>query len=114
MRSLLPPADLAVLDGEVGTWLHASVADGLRPGVAGWHDDDLAFVADWGFALDGIDVPVLVAAGGEDLMVPLAHGEWLARHVPGATTIIDEAAGHLSLLAQVGRVHSWLLEHGQG
>ena len=112
MRTLLPPADVAVLDGELGTWLHASMADGLRPGVDGWLDDDLAFVRDWGFRLDAIRVPVLVMAGGQDLMVPLAHGTWLAHGVPGASTLIDEDAGHLSLLAGIGRAHTWLRQHG--
>jgi pimeloyl-ACP methyl ester carboxylesterase len=110
MATLLPPADLAVLTGELGAWLHDSMAEGLRPGTDGWFDDDLAFVADWGFALDDISVPVLVVAGGQDLMVPVAHGTWLARTVPGATAMLDEAAGHLSLLTQSGRVHTWLLD----
>jgi pimeloyl-ACP methyl ester carboxylesterase len=110
MRTLLPPADLAVLGGELGTWLHASMADGLRPGVDGWLDDDLAFVQPWGFSLDDIRVPVLVMAGGQDLMVPLDHGRWLAQAVPGASALVDDDAGHLSLLAGIGRAHSWLLQ----
>ncbi len=112
MRSLLPPADLAVLGGELGAWMHASMADGLRPGVDGWLDDDLAFVQPWGFSLDDVRVPVLVMVGGQDLMVPLAHGTWLGRAVPGASTLMDDDAGHLSLLAGVGRAHTWLLQHG--
>lgn len=110
MRTLLPPADLAVLGGELGTWLHASMADGLRAGVDGWLDDDLAFVQPWGFALDDVRVPVLVMAGGQDLMVPVGHGAWLAQHVPGAAALVDDDAGHLSLLAGIGRAHTWLLE----
>ena len=111
MRSLLPPADVAVLSGELGSWLHASMADGLRPGVDGWLDDDLAFVQDWGFTLDEVRTPVLVMAGGQDLMVPVAHGSWLAEALPTATPMIDPEAGHLSLLAGIGRAHTWLLEH---
>jgi pimeloyl-ACP methyl ester carboxylesterase len=110
MRTLLPPADLAVLGGELGTWLHASMAEGLRPGVDGWLDDDLAFVQPWGFSLDDLRVPVLVMAGGQDLMVPLDHGSWLARAVPGASVLVDDDAGHLSLLAGIGRAHTWLRE----
>jgi pimeloyl-ACP methyl ester carboxylesterase len=110
MRTLLPPADLAVLGGELGTWLHASMAEGLRPGVDGWLDDDLAFVQPWGFSLDDLRVPVLVMAGGQDLMVPLDHGTWLARAVPGASVLVDDDAGHLSLLPGIGRAHTWLRE----
>ena len=110
MRSLLPPSDVAVLTGELGEWLHASMARGLATGTDGWLDDDLAFVGDWGFSLADVRVPVLVMAGAHDLMVPLGHATWLAHHVPGATTMIDDAAGHLSLLTGIGRVHGWLLD----
>ncbi len=110
MRSLLPPSDLAVLTGELGAWLHASMAGGLATGTDGWLDDDLAFAGDWGFSLADVRVPVLVMAGAQDLMVPLGHATWLAHHVPGATTMIDDAAGHLSLLTGIGRVHGWLLD----
>jgi pimeloyl-ACP methyl ester carboxylesterase len=65
--------------------------------VDGWLDDDLAFVADWGFALADISVPVFVWQGSEDLMVPFAHGEWLVRHVPGATAHLEADEGHLSI-----------------
>ncbi len=44
-------------------------------------------------------------------MVPLDHGTWLAHGVPGASTLIDEDAGHLSLLAGIGRAHAWLRQH---
>ena len=38
----------------------------------------------WGFDVAGIDVPVSIWQGGDDLMVPGAHGRWLAEHVAGA------------------------------
>lgn len=64
-------------------------------GVWGWVDDDLAVVRPWGFEVDEIDVPVLVRYGVEDVLVPPAHGEWLAANVPGCVVQVDEAAGHL-------------------
>jgi hypothetical protein len=30
-------------------------------------------------------------------MVPFAHGEWLVRHVPGATAHLEAGEGHLSI-----------------
>ena len=64
-------------------------------GVAGWVDDDLAFVKPWGFAVDRITVPVLVRYGATDVLVPPTHGEWLAANVPGCVVKLDDTAGHL-------------------
>lgn len=109
MRSLLPPADLAVLTGERAEFLHAWMTSGLQPGCVGWLDDDLAFTRPWGFALDTIEVPLLVMQGEQDLMVPFGHGRWLAAALPGAETVLSADDGHLTLLEDIGRVHSWLL-----
>ena len=114
MSTLLPPADLAVFDGESAEFLHAWLTTGLRDGYHGWYDDDLAFVRDWGFALADITVPVLVVHGEQDLMVPFAHGRWLTDQLPGAESMLSANDGHLTLLSDIGRVHDWLLAHGGG
>jgi pimeloyl-ACP methyl ester carboxylesterase len=54
-------------------------------------------VTDWGFRLDDGRVPVAVWQGGQDRMVPYAHGEWLAEHVAGAEPHLLPDEGHLSL-----------------
>jgi pimeloyl-ACP methyl ester carboxylesterase len=64
-------------------------------GVGGWVDDDLAVLRPWGFELDQIAVPVLVRYGATDVLVPPAHGAWLAENVPGCVVKVDEVAGHL-------------------
>ncbi len=97
MATLLPDVDRAVLTAEFGEDMVANFAEGLRTGVDGWVDDDLSFVAPWGFSLAEIDVPTFVWQGSEDLMVPFAHGQWLAAHVPGATARLQQAEGHLSI-----------------
>ena len=97
MATLLPDVDRAALTAEFGEDMAASFAEALRTGVDGWVDDDLAFVAPWGFTLDEITVPTFVWQGSEDLMVPFAHGQWLAAHVPGATAHLLQGEGHLSI-----------------
>jgi pimeloyl-ACP methyl ester carboxylesterase len=49
----------------------------------------------WGFDLQRISIPVLVRYGATDVLVPPAHGEWLAAHVPGCVVKVDREAGHL-------------------
>jgi pimeloyl-ACP methyl ester carboxylesterase len=64
-------------------------------GVGGWVDDDLAIVQPWGFDVAQISVPVLVRYGASDVLVPAAHGDWIAAHVPGCVVKVDHVAGHL-------------------
>jgi pimeloyl-ACP methyl ester carboxylesterase len=77
----------------------------------GWLDDDLAFIGPWGFDLAAVAVPTLLWQGRQDLMVPAAHGEWLAAHVPGIEAHLSDDDGHLSIEERrIGDVHTWLLE----
>ena len=64
-------------------------------GVWGWVDDDLAFLQPWGFDVRDISVPVLIEYGETDVLVPAAHGEWLAANVPDCVVKIDDEAGHM-------------------
>ena len=64
-------------------------------GVGGWVDDELAFTQPWGFDLSAISVPVLIRYGLTDVLVPPAHGEWLAANVPGCIVEIEGTGGHM-------------------
>ena len=108
--SLLGPADLAVIPGELAEHLHAGVVG--TGGVDGWLDDDLAFVAPWGFALETISVPVLIRAGEQDKFLTADHSRWLGEHIPGAEVRISPDDGHLTLYEHaIPEVHAWLLGH---
>jgi len=97
MQSLLPDVDRAALTGEFGEDMAAAFREGLRTSIDGWLDDDLAFARPWGFSLAEISVPTMIWQGSEDLMVPFAHGRWLASRLPAAATHLEDGEGHLSV-----------------
>ncbi len=99
LGDLLSDADREALTGELAEHLSESTARGLAHGVWGWFDDDVAHLGPWGFELASIEPPVTVWHGRQDRFVPVAHGEWLARHVPGAQARVLPEHGHLSLFA---------------
>jgi pimeloyl-ACP methyl ester carboxylesterase len=107
--SLLPDVDRRTLTGGFAATVAASFRRSVATGIAGWRDDDLAFLRDWGFPLGG--APVTVWQGGQDRMVPYPHGEWLAAHLPGARVHLLPDEGHLSLLVgAAGRILDELVE----
>ncbi len=101
MGSLLPQADRACLAGEMGDDLVLGFRESTSTGVDGWVDDDLAFIRPWGFDPATITVPVSLWQGDVDLMVPLAHGRWLAERMPRAAVHLRPGEGHLSIWSAV-------------
>lgn len=88
----LPESDLAQLEKhKLAQAAHTLTA--LAPGVDGWVDDILALAGPWGFDLGDIRVPVRLEYGRDDSLVPAAHGDWLAAHIPGVEVHIVDA-GH--------------------
>jgi pimeloyl-ACP methyl ester carboxylesterase len=113
LGDLVSDVDRAALTGEYAEHLHSTLRDAVRQGVWGWLDDDLALVRPWGFDLDAIRVPVTVWHGAQDRFVPLAHGQWLAEHVPGARARLLSDHGHHSLsVAHYGAVLDDLVSAG--
>lgn len=74
LSSILPPVDKKVLLGsdELGNYFLHSSWEGLKNGVDGWVDDDLAFLTPWGFSLSEIKVPVFLYHGEQDKMCPFS------------------------------------------
>ena len=82
-------------------------------GVFGWVDDTLAFAAPSGFAPQLITIPVLIAYGRDDVLVPPSHGDWLAANVPTAAVVVSEHGSHLPSdpAAEIAGNMAWL-RHG--
>jgi pimeloyl-ACP methyl ester carboxylesterase len=110
MGDLISEADQDALRGELAEYIASSFRAGLSRGIAGWRDDDLAFVRDWGFSplAPGDAAPVAIWQGDQDRMVPYAHGEWLARHIPAARAHLMVGGGHLTM--QFDEIFDDLLE----
>ena len=94
---LIGDSDKKALTPEVAEADAKSFRRALSKGYYGWLDDDLAFVQRFGFDLEKIEKPVLVWQGDDDFMVPKAHSEWLAKHIPTATLNFVPGHGHISL-----------------
>jgi pimeloyl-ACP methyl ester carboxylesterase len=112
LGDLASAADKAAVTGEFADYLAASFRAAVAGGVAGWRDDDLAFVTDWGFTMAdaGAGAPVAVWQGDQDMMVPWSHGQWLAAHIPGARAHLLPGEGHLTLVNTVGAILDDLLD----
>lgn len=110
-QTLLGPSDREVATGVLAAFLLDHIRAGIGPSGDGWIDDDLAFVAPWGFDLASIRVPVQLWQGEQDQFVPYGHGVWLAEHIPGVEARLTAEDGHLTLAERrVPLVHRWLLE----
>jgi pimeloyl-ACP methyl ester carboxylesterase len=107
------PADLAALEGE-WSWFIGVVRPAIEGGPGGLIDDDLAYVAPWGFDPARATAPVLLLHGGRDRIVPSSHGEWLARRCPSAELWLHPDDGHISVLNHGAAALVWLRERAYG
>jgi pimeloyl-ACP methyl ester carboxylesterase len=125
LGGLVIAADQAALTGEFADYVAAGLRASMNAGIVGWRDDDLAFVQEWGFSLGWKPAeetrntgaaaagaaPVAIWQGDQDKMVPFAHGQWLAAHIPGARTYLLPDEGHLSLtVSSLDRILDDLLD----
>ncbi len=100
-------ADHAALGG-TWSWFDTVVGPALRDGPGGLIDDDLAYVAPWGFDPTRITAPVLLLHGARDRIAPLAHAEWLASRIPTAELRVTPDDGHISVLDSAASALDWL------
>jgi len=94
--------DYVALEGSWGALGEdAGASDATADGGAA--DDDVAFVTDWGFPLEAIDIPVRIVHGLLDRVIPVAHAAALARLLPHATVTIHDDDGHVSVLEHLDK-----------
>ena len=86
------------------------VGEAQAGGIGGMIDDDLAYVAPWGFDPADIATPTLLLHGARDRIVPSADSDWLAAHCPAATLRLSPDDGHISILRSAESALDWLRE----
>jgi pimeloyl-ACP methyl ester carboxylesterase len=64
--------------------------------------------------LDGLALPTLLAFGRDETLVPIAAGEWLRDHVPGAELVLFERSGHCPMLEEPERFNALVTEFAAG
>lgn len=106
---MFTPADHAALSGP-WSWLRSVVGPAMEAGPGALIDDDLAYVAPWGFDPGQIRAPLLLLHGGQDRVVPASHGDWLARHCLSAELRRSPEDSHLSVLNSGEAALEWLKE----
>jgi pimeloyl-ACP methyl ester carboxylesterase len=107
---MFTPADHAALKG-AWAWLGKIAGRALDGGPGGMIDDNLAYVAPWGFDPSQVIAPVLIVQGGQDRIAPRSHGMWLVHRIRSAEFWLRPDDGHVSVLSSAESAMDWLLEH---
>ena len=110
LGELVDEVDVAALTGEFADYLAESFRRASLQGPGGLLEDNLVVTRPWGFDVRDLAVPVSLWQGRHDLMVPFAHGQWLAAHVAGARVHLLDDEGHLSLWRRFDEVLAELRE----
>ena len=107
---MFTPEDHAALSG-AWSWVLDVVNPAVEAGPGGLIDDDLAYVASWGFDPAQAIAPFLFLHGGRDRIVPSSHSEWLTRRCPSAELWLSPDDGHIWVLNSGAAAMEWLREH---
>ena len=100
-----PPSDLRWMSmPSVRTGAAETLREALRQGAGGYVEDIRVLANPWGFALDGIRVPVHLWHGDLDTVIPLSHGKYLASVIPHATLTVCPGEAHLLMWNHLAEV----------
>jgi pimeloyl-ACP methyl ester carboxylesterase len=103
-------ADHATLAGP-WSWLGRIAGQATEGGPEGMLEDNLAYVAPWGFEPSQVTAPVLLLHGDEDRIAPSSHDDWLSRRISSAELWLRPGDGHISVLNSAPAAMDWLREH---
>jgi pimeloyl-ACP methyl ester carboxylesterase len=106
-------SDLAALVKE-WDWLSDIGRQAMVYGLCGAIDDVMSMVTPWGFRPSEVNAPVLIVHGADDLVVPVAHGRWLAQHLSAAKLWLRPGDGHVGVLTACTAALDWLIRTAGG
>lgn len=89
------------LQPEINAFMMANLVESARGDFAGYADDCVAEVTDWGFDLADVVTPARLVHGTDDRIVPIRHSRYLANALPNASLTEYEGDGHISVLEHV-------------
>lgn len=101
------PADLRAFEAD-WSWFMGVVQAGTANGADPAIDDDVAYVAPWGFDTARVEAPVLLLHGELDRIAPCSHARWLADHCPDAELRLFPGDGHISVLTHAEAALEWI------
>lgn len=98
-----------VSDNGIRSMLLRNYREALRTSPYGWIDDLLALCRPWGFDPAGIQVPVLLWHGADDVFSPASHSSWLAARIPRSQPVVVPDAAHFASIRALPEVLGWLV-----
>lgn len=102
-------ADLAAVPGALEA-MAAGVVDAVAGGLDGLHRDLELQVEAADVSWADVTAPVDLWFGGRDSTAPPSFGRWWADHLPDASLVVDEEAGHLIALTHWTQILERLAE----
>lgn len=105
MGEMLCEADLEIIDlyPNFVPALTYSLKEAFRQGAAGPSDDAIAIYKDWGFSLNEVEFPIIIAHGTADKHVPFSFAEYMHSQLPHSMLVPLEGEGHYTHLVNSGR-----------
>jgi pimeloyl-ACP methyl ester carboxylesterase len=113
--SIMPPGDQRVFEDDgIRQMFQEDLLLGSRTHMQAIFLDAALFGREWGFALGDIRVPVHLFYGDSDSIVPVEHGEHLAKRMPHSVLRIRAEEGHLGGLGASEEIFDAILGHWPG
>lgn len=111
----MPPGDKEVFaDPAIREMFQDDLQQGSRRQMHAIFLDARLFGRPWGFSLRDIEVPIHMWYGDADNIVPVEHGEHMAKHLPNAVLRVRAGEGHLGGLGASHEIFDAILAHFDG